>query len=259
MSIATVSEIRSWLGISTTFTADDTFVLTILSAAIDRLFADFLGYSISQATRTEYYPPRVNLNQRDGLVDGYERSGSGKVIPMDRYRNERRIIQLRHLPVRSITAVAENPDAWLSDPPDFDSQYLLTSGSDYMLDQQTDGLSTTGFLVRNTGPWSSAERCVRVTYVGGYDSGELGDLYSQLKYAFLTQVQVSYNAVRIHRIGGISQLGGMPGILASESLGDWSASYDTATNAKLYGLQNKLAPSVQQVLEPYINYSAFVF
>lgn len=257
MAIATLSEVRMWLGLEPPYSANDTFVLTLLLAAVDRMFADFLGYSVSEATRTEYYPPRVNLNQRDGLVEGYERAGS-KVVPIDRYRNERRIILLRHLPVKSIVSVYENPDAQNTDPPDFPADTLLAAGTDYRLDVEDGATSKTGFLVRQTGPWTSAERAVKVTYVAGFSETELGDTYAQIKMAYLMQIQVSFNTVKLHRMG-TNSLGGMPGVLASESLGDWSASYDTATNAKLYGMQGRIAPGVADVLEDYMNYSAYVF
>lgn len=255
MSIATLSEARSWLGISSSYTADDTFILNILLAAVDRIFADFLGFSVSEATRTEYYPPRVNLTQRDALVDGYERSGTNKVIPVDRYRNERRVVMLRHLPVTEIVSVYEDPDAWNTDPPTFAT--LLTAGDDYSLDIDQNDASQTGFLVRNTGPWTAGERCVKVTYTAGYTASQLGDAYAQLKYAYLMQIQVSYNTVIMHRMN--SSIGQGTGVIASESLGDWSASYDTATNATLYGMQNRLAPAVVAILEDYLNFSAFVF
>ncbi len=257
MSIATLSECRSWLGLEAPYSANDTFVLNILLAAVDRMFADFLGYSVSQATRTEYYPPRINLTQRDSLVDGFERSGTNKVVPVDRYRNERRVLMLRHLPVTAIVSVYENPDAWLTDPADFPADTLLTAGSGYYLDIEQNGASQTGFLMRATGPWSVAERCVKVTYTAGYTAEQLADAYAHLKYAFLNQMQVSFNTVKIHRMAG--KVGGMPGLIASESLGDWSASYDTASNATLYGMSNRLAPAVCAVLESYVNYSAFVF
>jgi hypothetical protein len=257
MSIATLTEARMWLGLTAPYDANDTFVLNILLAATDRIFADFLGYSVAQATRTEYYPPRTNLTQRDSLVDGYERSGSNKVVPVDRFMNDRRIILLRHVPVIEVVAVYENPSAWLSDPPDFAAEYLLTAGSGYALDKGDDDSSRTGFLVRNTGPWSVAERCVKVTYTAGYTEEQLGDAYAHIKYAYLNQIQITYNTVKIHRIAG--QVTATPGLKSSESLGDWSASYDTATNAKLYGMTNRLAPAVADILEDYVNYANFVF
>lgn len=255
MSIATLAEMRSWLGLTAPYDANDTFVLNVLLASVDRVFADFLGYSISQATRTEYYPARVNLTQRDALVDGYERSGTNKVIPIDRYRNERRVLALLHVPVTEIVSIYENPDAWNTDPPTFDN--LLTAGDDYALDIEQNGASQTGFVIRNTGPWSAAERCIKVTYTAGYTEAQLGDAFAQLKYAFMMQVMVSFNTVKIHRMAG--RVGGMPGIIASESLGDWSASYDTLTNARLYGMSNRLAPEVSEILEDYMNYTAFLF
>lgn len=255
MSIASLAEARSWLGLTAPYDANDTFIINVLLASVDRVFADYLGYSISEATRTEYYPPRVNLTQRDNLVEGYERSGTNKVVPIDRYRNERRVICLRHLPVTAIVSVYENPDAWNTDPPTFDN--LLTAGDDYALDIDQENASQTGFLIRNTGPWTAGERCVKVTYTAGYTAAQLGDAYAQLKYAFLMQVMVSFNTVKIHRMAG--KAGGMPGILSSESLGDWSASYDTLTNARLYGMSNRLAPEVAEILEDYMNYSAFCF
>lgn len=257
MSIASLTEVRQWLGLTAPYNATDTFVIGILMASVDRMFADFVGYSIASATRTEYYPSRVNLAQRDQLVDGYERSGANKVVPVERYRSERRLITLRHIPVTQIVSVYENADAWQDAPPTFDSSHLLTAGSDYYLDTETDDRSTTGFLVRATGPWCMAERSVKVTYTAGFTADELGDSYAHIKHAYLLQIQISYNSRAIHLLS--ARAGGMPGILASESLGDWSASYDTTTNAALYGLTNKLAPGVADMLEDYINYAAYLF
>lgn len=242
---------------SAPYEATDTFVIGILMASTDRLFADFLGYSVASATRTEYYPSRVNLTQRDQLVDGYERAGSNKVVPVERYRSERRILALRHIPVTEIVAVYENADATLSDPPEFGAEHLLTAGSDYYLDRENDDRSDTGFLMRATGPWCSADRSVKVTYTAGFTAEELGDSYAHLKHAYLLQVQVAYNSRKIHLLS--ERTGGMPGILASESLGDWSASYDTTTNAALYGLTSRLAPAVGDMLEDYVNYSSYLF
>ncbi len=256
MAIVTMSEARAWLGISGTYTADDDFVLAILIAAIDRLFADVLGYSISSATRTEYYPMRVNLQQRDALVEGFERQGT-KIVSVDRYQNERRVLALRHLPVTEIIGVWENSGAWDTAIPDFGDEFLLDPDGDYRLDQETLGTSLTGFLVRNIGPWSVAERCIKVTYTAGLTAEQLADQYAQLKWAFLTQLQISYNTNKVHR--STNSLGAGFGMISSESLGDWSASYDTLTNSRLYGLQNNLAPAVLKVLEDKINYSAFVF
>lgn len=257
MSIATLAEVRQWLGLTAPYDATDTFVIGILMSAVDRKFADYLGFSIAEATRTEFYPARVNISQRDQLVDGYERAGNNKVVSFSRGLTERRIIALRHLPVTAIVSVYENPDAWLTDPPTFDAEHLLTAGTDYYLDQESSNLSATGFLVRSAGPWSTAERGVKVTYTAGYTAEQLGDAYANLKHAYLLQIQIDYNTRKIHTIA--ERTGGMPGILASESLGDWSASYDTTTNAALYGLANRIAPAVGDMLEDYINYGSYLF
>lgn len=256
MSLATTSDVLSWLGISSSHSADDDFIVAVLMASMDRMFADYLGFSPAQATRTEYYPSRVTMNQRDNLIDGWERAGSNKVVPIDRYRSERRIIALRHLPVRSIASVYENPDAWMTSPPTFDAGHLLTAGTNYMLDVDEDGLSRTGFLINNTGPWSSGDRAVKVTYVGGYTASELAADYGVFRHAYLEAVQIAYNACRVHRFSEAS--GRMVGVMTSESLGDWSASYDALTSQKLYGLENHLPSATMKRLECYRNYSMFV-
>lgn len=256
MSLASASELYSWLGISSTKTADDIFLCSVVMAAADRIMADFLGYSPAEATRTEYYPARVNMTQRESLIDGWERGGGNKVVPVERYQSERRVIALRHIPVTQIVSVYENPDAWLTDPADFPAANLLTAGSDYYLDMHDDTKSLTGFLIRATGPWSAADRCVKVTYTAGYSAVQLAGDYGTFRYAYLVQCQVMYNTAKIQRMAG--KLGSMPGILASESLGDWSASYDTLTAQKLYGYQNKVAPAVAEILEKSLNYSAYL-
>lgn len=267
MSTIAASQVYSWLGVGQTPSNDDAFVIGVVMSSADRLFTDFLGFSVVQAVRTEFYPDRINLMQRDQFIDGWERAGNtNMVVPIDRYRTERRALLLRHVPVRSITSIYESPEAWLSSPPDFGAEWLLNSGitppvysgPDYSLDvngydSQNNMISYTGMVIRNTGPWCVAERCVKVTYTAGFSAEELGNEWGNIQHAYMMQCQAMYNTNAIHR--RINRLGSQPGILTSESLGDWSGSYDAESMRQLYGMSGRLIPGVAVMLEPYINYS----
>ena len=133
MALLTNDEILARLQLTGEITAVQQAVLTQVSPAVERMVKDFVGYEIEQASHIEYYPSNSKLIESDPLVTEFEGSTAG-AIPVIWGRDEARTLYLAQLPVRSITTVYENPNAWLSSPPDFSSSYLLTAGTDYYFD-----------------------------------------------------------------------------------------------------------------------------
>lgn len=253
-TLATLQEIQTYLGLDPdALTPQRALVADVVRKGVQKTLDNFMGMALTQRTLTEFYPVGTNLRVRSELIDAYERSGN-KVIPVERYVNERRILRLQNTPVRSITSVYENPDAWLIPGGDWPAENLLDP-SDYMLDCLQAGMSWTGFLVRNIAPWSVAERCVKITYVAGLSADELED-YPDILLAYYTQVQLDYNQAIMH-LQGTGQGQGV-GAIVQEHIDSWGVQYDQATNAQLYGMQNRIAPRVARILEPYVNYSRFI-
>jgi hypothetical protein len=255
MAIATVDEVKTWIGLASP-TAQEALMVAAVHAGVGAKFLQFLRYAVGEAEYVEYLPARGNLLVRDQLIEGWERVGN-KVVPYERLAADRRLLQLTALPVTAVATVHYNPAAWLSDPPDFGAEHLLTAGTGYALDaDDSGGGSRTGLLIRNSGPWPAQERSVRVAYTAGLSAADLeGDRYAALRYAFFAQCAIDFHAARLHAAGG---MGAGRGAIVAESLGDWSASYDAATTARLYGFSAALAPAVAQALEPHQNWGAIL-
>lgn len=246
----TATEIKAILGLSSP-TAQQTAILGIAMPSAQDAINTFLGYNPVQDTYTEYYPEQSNAKVRSELIDAWERSGTNKIVPVERYVAERRMLVLRRLPVRTIVSVYENPDAWLTPGGSWPADTLLAEGDQWVLDVLTAGISWTGFLIRNVGPWSIQERCVKVTYTAGLTQQEIADTWPALRHAYMLTVQTNYNEMLMH-IGGHAGGGGV-GAIVQEHLADWGVQYDQATNALLYGMGKRMPAKAAQLLEQKVN------
>lgn len=254
-TIKTPDEIREWLKIAKP-TPQQSLVINAVTYGQMSLFCQHLGYNPVQQTVTEYLPRMTDLGVRDPLIEAFEGVGNrNRLTPMWRYNNAHRTLQAQVLPIRSITSIYENPDAWYTDGGDWPADTLLDP-SEYYFDQEKPGLGTSGLIIRNSGSWERTPRCVKVTYVGGYSASEITDLVPHLELAFYMACQIAYNAVQSHIKTGAN--GGV-GVITSESLDSWSVSYDPQTSAKLYGMMGaKLPGQVAKMLQNEINYSRFM-
>jgi hypothetical protein len=253
-TLATLDELREFLGI-TTPTAQQTMVLDVVRRGAQKTIDNFLGASLIQATHTEYYPQRAHLSPHSELIDSFERSGN-KVVPLQRYVSNRRILQLAKLPVRSIVSVYENADAWSTEGGDWPVANLL-DGDSYFIDALENGISWSGFLINNTGPWSAVERSIKVQYVAGFTAEEINNDYPDLRYAYFSLCQVDYNQAMMQMMGR-SVVGSGVGLITAEHIDTWGVQYDATTNAQLYGFTGRMPLMVARTLEPYVNFTRFI-
>lgn len=224
----------------------DLAIVRAYAPVVDRLIKKYLGYNVEQQTYTQFLPDFNVQAQTDALITGAESLSS---------TSARNVLRLPQLPVRSITSVHENANAWASDPPDFASSYLVPAGS-MQLDTLDAGISWTGNLIRLSGAWLTTERSVRVVYVAGLTAEELaGDDYAEFKGAAYITLQTWLNAIKMQRFN--ASTGGSPGIVTSESIDGWSQSIDAGVSAKLYGFMRQLPPAAAQMLEDRVSYEQY--
>lgn len=229
----------------------------------EKLVKKFLGYDPQQKVYDEFYPEVYGTPVAETLVDGYEGS-AGKVVPIDRYRDSGRILQLRALPVRSVQFVWENPDAWQTFPPAWPDEAKLTEGGDFVPDYRESSLSApgsgdvswTGFLVRRSGVWYVGERSIRVQYTAGFTAAELLSDYPEFQIAVVTSAQFWIAQTLAQRVNPVT--GSVGGAITGESLRGWSISYDASTAALNQGLQMELPVGACRLLEDYVRIGKYL-
>lgn len=160
--------------------------LSALAPVAQRAIEKIIGIQTVQGSFTEFHPASASSggNENEPLVAGYEVVG-GIAIPRTRGLRALSYLNIRRLPVRSITTVWENPSAWVGG----DAQGTWPNGmilppSVYSLDQSEPGMSWSGNLVRGFSTWSTVGRSVKVLFVAGFTPEELCGEYSQIKLAY---------------------------------------------------------------------------
>lgn len=230
----------------------------------ERMVKNFLGFEVEQQTFSEYYPEENYHAPQDPLITGYEQQG-GRATPVERFADERRVIQLRQLPVRSIVSIYEDDNAWVNgSPPSFGSSTLLTN-ADFQVDfpgNYSPGaavigqLCWSGFVFRLSGIWTATERCIQVAYIGGLTATEIMQDFPDIRMAVVIAAQQWYNQLRANRVNPIT--GTPAGPVTSESINGLSMSYDATTQRVLQGMFGKLPPAAMQILGDYQRYSKYI-
>lgn len=252
--IVTTSEINKFIGVSgVTITSDQSALLAIAGPFVQQKIENIIGYPIEQATYTDYYPSKpTNYSAGgDSLVGNYDLMG-GRVVAQTRGDQGRRFIQLRKLPVRSITSVYENLSAWDTAGGSFPASSLLPTNA-YYLDQIESGLCESGRLIRQSGVWSRALRTIKVTYVAGLTQAEINASYNDLKLAMLLAIQSFYIGTVMRSLAGANG-----GAVNSTSITDFSVSFADPKNAGIFFERDfVLPPDVVAILGDYVNLAKY--
>ena len=245
MSILTSQEVLDSLGLSGgRGTSEDIALANQFWPLAENAVKEWLGFDVEQNTYTEFLPESPLLYQSEPIGE------SMTVTVMPRVRE----ISTNQVPVRSITSLHENQDAWFVKAGDFGSDFLLSEGKDFKVDWSETGLSWSGKLVR-FGSWPLEPRCVKVTYVAGLTIGEIEGRYRVFKTACLWTLVKFWNGARAYQK---DESGGQGGLVNSESLGGWSVSYDQMSNGEIMGLKATLPGSVKALMRPYLRMSRFL-
>lgn len=224
---------------------------------IERACWNFIGYTLEQATYTEFLPTpsaeRPPLSY--GIDIGWDLIG-GTAMPRTRTDLYEGGLHLSNLPVRSITSVYENLAAWTGGEANgsWPASSLLDARA-YRLDFAEPGLCKSGRLFRVVGGWSSTPRAVKVTYVAGYTQAEIDAGFGPAKLAVLEALGWWWG--KAQRASASSKTQGMTAL--NLSIRDFAVTLGlSGTGSDPSAAQNVLPPSALLILMPLINYKKFV-
>lgn len=230
-------------------------LLDMLKNFAEKEVQKYVGYDILQGTKVEYLPMGDLPSQSDALIEGFELVGNraqayGRAVTS--------LLALKHLPIRSVTSLYENPAAMETAGGSWSADHLLTEGTDFSIDLESEGLCWTGFL-RRRGAWSPVPRSIKVTYVGGLSAGEMalttGD-YPEFVMAGMHTLDKYFNEIMTRQ--GAASGTGASGAVVAESLANWSITYDGNVSAALCGLDLSMPNSAKRILEERVSMHKFL-
>lgn len=235
--IIDMSEVIFELGLSSSITNEERGVIQQSIQKSESAIQRFLGYDPVQRTRTEYYPLlTLNEGKREGVweVDGqayYRRRATAATTEL----------QLRHLPVRSITSLSIDYDGR------FDAKSGAfstneTEGTDFWpvydgLDDNGNQICRDGRIISH-GKWPDTPGSVKIVYVAGYTKDEFmgnGNLVDATPIYEAALDEAIRRAKKTFFLNFKNSSNGFGGPFSSETLGDYS--YTTGSfiaNSVLY-------------------------
>lgn len=248
MAICTDSEYLIALGISSP-TASQTSLFDQLKTKVERAVQDYLGFTVSTNTYTEYLPEEDLVLPEDPLFMGYELSSAGQAVPVRQRGMGQEVLVASRTPIREVTSLYENLSAWETAGGSWPAESELTEGPDFYVDWNEPGLCWSGRILRQTGSWLGSRRTVKLTYVAGLTADELSDEYETIKTVCLLEMVRMWNQNRMNQP---SASGAPPGPVTSFSLDGFSQSYDAATAAALFGLKVALSDAAKEMLAQFV-------
>lgn len=256
-NIASVDDVYNDLGITTPTTQEVAVVAAVLiraQGAVKR----YLRYDPTIASVTEYHPQQPFQSQISrGIWEVMEQRAVLRQVA-EAATNE---LQLYRLPVRgSPTAIVyvDYDGRSESRTGSFPSTSLKTIGQDFwpnydMIDSQGLKVCRDGIL-RTIGLWPTTPGTVKITYTGGYTQNEIRGADSLLDASPIWETVVEEAVRRARKILSMKKgkIGIMPGVMSSESLGDYSYSIDVAALNKL--ISSDLSSESKERLSEFVNW-----
>ena len=256
--IMTQAEIRLALGLTASITDVQRALIEMILPRVDNAIADVLHYDPQQASRTEFYPKQAGAS---GDVESvWDSNGTSAYM---RTLGGNAVLQLTHLPVRSVTNVWVDYDGRFGQRAgSFVAANLWTLGEDYWLDLESASLCMTGHLLTSRA-WPNEPGTIKVEYTAGYSKDELNGRAvagspnaSLIKHAALaTAIKVFTTLVMRQKH---SLIGFTPGLLSSESLGKYSYSLDGSSIQALAAMKVMVPSEALDSLEKFINMGVLV-
>ena len=204
--IVAEGDLRSYLGLSGTITADERTQMMMAHRRAEGLVKRELGYNPQQGTHTEFYPRADavgGMGRREpdliggetGLYGGYSNRYSSAAT-----------LQLQHVPLRQVVNLYIDHGAYFGqanrtvfdgaleliiDEDDVTTDTVQTLGVDFYADLERPSFGESGCLY-HTSVWPSEPGSVMVTYVAGYSPSELlGDVDADAVEADLSLGHIS--------------------------------------------------------------------
>lgn len=243
--IVTLGDAMSYLGMGDSATDAVVGQLQSLKRKAEAAVRKFLRCNVVRNTYTHYLPK----------ASAFDLVHSGPRLSEDGWGVKRQylgpVIYLPQYPIRSITSLYEDTGGRFGQKSgQFTSDSLLTEGDDYMWTIEATGFGRTGVVQRIGAYWPSTPGSIKVTYLAGWTKHELhGDTDEEEKDGSLIQMGVlktiaEYWSDKKQAEGGVD---GAPGPIKSESLADYSVTYDTSHS----GAGVELPEDVKVELRPF--------
>lgn len=251
--IVTEAELRLVLGLSSTITDEERGVLLTVHKEAEQAVRRYLGYDPEQAERTEFLPRGDYLGTAYGA---WESTGAYAVWTPADIVNE---LLVAHIPIRSISSLRVDRDGRFGTRAgSFGAETAWTEGVDFWPTYEASGVCKSGLIQASTS-WPVSAGSVRITYTAGLTAAELsGNTTNRI----VDGSGIS-EAVKLTAVKGMetymtrrkkTRLGWIPGALASETLGSYSYSTDSAALSAAVGMLKKLPPQAEQACADWRHY-----
>lgn len=230
--VTTATPVLLQLGISDTATANEQSVVDSAIKWAESAVRRHLRYDPVYRTRVEYYP-QMNVDYSPGYAiweasetEAYLRQLSSAVTDE---------LQLRHLPIRSITSLYLDYDGRFGKRSgSFATETLKTEGSDYWprydgVDDDSNPVCRDGIIL-STGRWPTTPGSVKITYIAGYTADEFTgngialdavSIYESVIFEAARKAKQTFMLSK-NSGSGSSSTGWASGSIQSERLGDYS-------------------------------------
>lgn len=246
--ICTMAELILNLGLGATLGNADAVLLELTKRQVEDRIRRFCRWHITQKQHVEFLPKSTTLGENN--VSMLEKTSSNRAAWTTYGLQGGDILQLGQIYVSSISRLYEDTGAAGGQGSgDFPSGTLLTSGTDYYLDQDCSGeFSRTGFVYRTNGrSWSRKARTIKVVYTSGFTPTQLDEEYRDIKLACIAETRKWYKRAK----SGQGADGTGVGEIKSEAIGgEYTVTYNTSESEKMGSLSGQTV----DLLKPYRNY-----
>jgi len=258
-AIANDDEVLLELGLATTATPEERAVVVASVQAAEGAVRRYLKYDPVWKSHTEFYPMHV---VGAGASDAVWESTLTAAVLRRESSSRADELQLRHIPIRSITSLNEDLNAYAgSVAGSFGAGTALTEGTDFWpnydsVDLEGDSLCSDG-IIRGIRGWPTSPGTLKVVYVAGYTDEEFrGNGVNVDAVPILTAVVAE--SVRKAKKVFVNQkqtgAGWAAGPMTSEGLGDYNYVVDSSLAARLFGSSWDLMPESKEALSDYVNW-----
>mgnify|MGYP001614796195 CR=1 FL=1 len=257
MAIYSETDFRTLVGLNET---DEGDLLDLLLPQCEIAVEDWLGYNPEQLARTEFYP-RIEQpeNGNEGIWDS---DGTRATYTQLADSQASDILQLRHIPLRSIASLYIDENAHFGFASgSFAASTLQVFGTDYYPIIDSTGYCPTGQVKKVSGSWPTQLGSIKITYTAGFTAAEFkssgGDISGNaIKQAIEITALRAYKQIKAHQKN--ERAGFVAGPISEEKLGEYWYKTDWQTLAKLVQFTVRVPSEAAQLLSKHKHYGQLV-
>ena len=253
--IVDASMVLLQLGLCDSATDEERAVVANEIAAVEGEVRRYLGYDPVRAERTEYYPRQTTGSSRVGIWEANDTHAFVRELSSEAANG----LQLRHIPIRSISTLHLDFDARSGTAPGaFGDDSLKTEGNDFwpnydLIDSDGNKMASDGIL-RSYGRWPTTPGTVKIVYTAGYSDAELHGEDDVVDARPIVNAIASEAVRRVRKMftsKKTSGVGFVAGNLTGERLGDYSYTADGISARRL--MVEGLSSEAKSILGPFQN------